>query len=68
VPRLRPKREAQRFQPAVPEWAICTMEYRPAPVAPLYRQGEKRLVTDPAVQRNPEFWKGLVDLDPEGVN
>lgn len=54
--------------PAVPEWAICTTEYRPAPVAPLYRQGEKRLVNDPAVQRNPQFWKGLVDLAPEEVS
>ena len=38
-------------------------EYRPALVAPLYRQGEKRLVSDPAVRKHPEFWMALLPIE-----
>lgn len=69
MPRLR-KRNAPPVAPAQLElkWAICATEYRPAAVGVLYRLGEQRPIDDPAVQRNPEFWKGLIDLvEPEGV-
>jgi hypothetical protein len=61
--RLRSKTKTP--EPRHVEWAIATESFRPAAIGVLVSRGERRRISDPVVQRCPEYFAGIVELTDE---